>query len=137
MTTLELAGPDSELQLKFLSRLGKRERRAVVRSSLVQIRPWIQHFTEAAVDHSGDGLIRDRRATRRGVKVPHSNTVSSLPGKLGFEIRMKRLELGLTQSQLAQMAGIRRSHLSDLERGIYLPNFGTWTEITRALNSPT
>lgn len=133
MTTLELDGPDSELHLKFLSRLGKRERRAVIRSFLVQIRPWIQYFTRAAIDHSHDGLIRERRAVRRGVNILQSNPLSSLPGALGFKIRMKRLELGLSQTQLSEMTGIRRSHLSDLERGLHLPNAKTRAEIERVL----
>lgn len=39
------------------------------------------------------------------------------PASLGEAIRHYRTEAGLTQAQLAQMAGLRRSYLSELETG--------------------
>jgi len=38
-------------------------------------------------------------------------------GAVGPAIRMYRERAGLTQEQLAQMAGVNRTYLSDLERG--------------------
>ncbi len=39
------------------------------------------------------------------------------PGSLGDAIRHYRTEAGLTQTQLAEMAGLRRIYLSELESG--------------------
>jgi HTH-type transcriptional regulator/antitoxin HipB len=39
------------------------------------------------------------------------------PDSLGAAIRHYRTEAGLTQAELAEMAGLHRTYLSDLERG--------------------
>jgi transcriptional regulator with XRE-family HTH domain len=39
------------------------------------------------------------------------------PDSLGAAIRHYRVEAGLTQAELAEMAGLHRTYLSDLERG--------------------
>lgn len=39
------------------------------------------------------------------------------PASLGDAIRHYRTEAGLTQAQLAEMAGLQRSYLSELETG--------------------
>jgi transcriptional regulator with XRE-family HTH domain len=39
------------------------------------------------------------------------------PSSLGDAIRYYRTEAGLTQAQLAEMAGLQRSYLSELEGG--------------------
>ena len=37
--------------------------------------------------------------------------------RFGFAVKMRREELGLTQEDLADKAGIHRTYLSDVERG--------------------
>jgi transcriptional regulator with XRE-family HTH domain len=37
--------------------------------------------------------------------------------RFGFAVKMRREELGLTQEDLADRAGIHRTYLSDMERG--------------------
>jgi transcriptional regulator with XRE-family HTH domain len=37
--------------------------------------------------------------------------------RFGYAVRVRREELGLTQEDLADRAGIHRTYLSDLERG--------------------
>ena len=37
--------------------------------------------------------------------------------RFGFAVRVRREELGLTQEDLAEKAGIHRTYLSDVERG--------------------
>jgi DNA-binding transcriptional regulator YiaG len=133
LTTLELRGPDSELQLRLISRMTKKERRAFVRGFLVQIRPWLRHFQDPIIDHTGRGLVRDKPVGRCRVKVFRSNSVSTLSGMFGSEIRRKRTELGLSQSELARRLEIQRSHLSDLERGVYLPHPKTRQKIESEL----
>lgn len=54
-------------------------------------------------------------------------------GKIGFEIRTRRLRLGLSQEQFSQMLGIGRAHLSDIERDIHRPGPRTRTKIEEIL----
>ena len=37
--------------------------------------------------------------------------------RFGFAVKLRREELGLTQEDLAERAGIHRTYLSDVERG--------------------
>lgn len=133
MTALELKGPHSELHLKFLSQLSKRERRAVLRGLLVQLRPWLRHFTKLSIDHSSDGLMRTARAHQGGVRPFRGQGLETLSGQYGQQIRMARLEKGHSQATLARAAGIQRSHLSEIERGLYLPQRRTREALETAL----
>jgi DNA-binding XRE family transcriptional regulator len=133
MTTVSLRGPDSEIEIRIVSRAGRRERRTFVRSFLVQIRPWLSHFRNREISHSGRGLVPGRRVGRDEITPFHSTSVATLAGALGYEIRRKRTELGLTQSDLARSVAIQRSHLSDIERGIHLPNPRTRLALEREL----
>ncbi|MBS1961141.1 MAG: helix-turn-helix transcriptional regulator [Bdellovibrionales bacterium] len=134
MTTLELEGPDMELHVRFLARLGKRERRTIVRSLFIQLRPWLRSFTRAAIDNAGDGAIHDSRARERGVFFSASTPIEAAEDAWGTTIRLRRLGLGWTQTELAQRTGIRRSHLSDLERGLHRPSETTKRKIEGLLS---
>jgi transcriptional regulator with XRE-family HTH domain len=37
--------------------------------------------------------------------------------RFGFAVKLRREELGLTQEELAERAGLHRTYLSDIERG--------------------
>ena len=54
---------------------------------------------------------------------------------LGAAIRTRRKQLNLTQSDLANSAGINRSHLSLIETGEQRPSKRTLNEIARALQT--
>jgi DNA-binding XRE family transcriptional regulator len=124
------------MELKILSQLDRRERRHVIRTFLTQIKPWLKRFKTGAIDHTSKGVILDQRVVARGVSTSECAPVHSAIGGLGFEIRMKRLELGLSQGQLSRKLGIRRSTLSNLERGIHLPNYRTCEELAKILDFP-
>jgi transcriptional regulator with XRE-family HTH domain len=55
---------------------------------------------------------------------------------LGRAIRLCRTQRGLSQSELANIAGISVSYLSLLERGKRDPTFSTIEDIASALNVP-
>jgi transcriptional regulator with XRE-family HTH domain len=55
---------------------------------------------------------------------------------LGKAIRLCRIQRGLNQSKLANIAGISVSYLSLLERGKRDPTFSTIEEIASALDVP-
>lgn len=51
----------------------------------------------------------------------------------GAALKARRIELGLSQEELAAVAGIERAHASKLERGEHLPNFVLVIRLARAL----
>jgi DNA-binding XRE family transcriptional regulator len=134
LTKLELIGKEFDLELKILSRQGKQERRALIKSFLRQIKPWLQYFKEGAIDHPDCTIIRNQRAKSRGAKADQGQPIDTPAGALGYEIRMKRLKLGLSQSELAKQLQISRPHLSGLERGLHIPHEKTWKTIKNFLS---
>lgn len=133
ITTLDLSSPDFELGLTLISKLGKRERRAITLSFLRQIRPWFKHFTHQSINHNASGVSFNLRDQERKVKQFHTQPITSLAGRIGFEIRMQRLKIGLSQVLLAKAAGIKRPHLSKIERGLHHPFPQTIQKIKNAL----
>lgn len=55
---------------------------------------------------------------------------------IGEHIRLARKSLGLRQTDLAKMAGLPASHLSDMERGVAIPTIPTLFKVAEALNRP-
>ena len=55
---------------------------------------------------------------------------------IGEHVRLARKSLSLRQSDLAKMAGLPASHLSDIERGASIPTIPTLNKIGDALNRP-
>ena len=68
------------------------------------------------VVHKGGDYNRERDE-RRGIRLERAPEVESPAGRLGFEIRLARLELGWSQEYLASRAEINRGQLSLIERG--------------------
>lgn len=54
---------------------------------------------------------------------------------LGENVRRLRNEQGLSQEELAFRAGMKRSYLSDLERGVRNPTVRALERLARALNT--
>ncbi|HTL11297.1 MAG TPA: helix-turn-helix transcriptional regulator [Bdellovibrionota bacterium] len=51
----------------------------------------------------------------------------------GMWMRQRRLELGLTQEDLARTAGVARTHICELERGRHRPKVSTNIRLSKAL----
>lgn len=47
--------------------------------------------------------------------MPHPS--NKLRGRFGQAVRERRLEIGLTQEQVANLSGLNRSYVTDVERG--------------------
>jgi len=56
--------------------------------------------------------------------------------KIGEHIKLARKSMRLRQSDLAKMAGLPASHLSEIERGASIPTIPTLNKIGDALNRP-
>lgn len=63
----------------------------------------------------------------------HSRSETVLIKSLGLAIRVRRERQGLSQEQLAEKAGIDRSFVSRIERGLANPSFLLLVRISRAL----
>ncbi len=51
----------------------------------------------------------------------------------GAAVRERRLEIGLSQEELAAGAVVERSHMGKIERGEHMPNFVLILRLARAL----
>ncbi len=49
-------------------------------------------------------------------------------------IKKMRIKRGLTQGQLAELLGVKQSHVSRWESGVYLPNATTLKKLAEVLN---
>jgi hypothetical protein len=67
-------------------------------------------------------------------QVPKIDTIQQ---QLGFEIRIKRLELGLTLKQLSERTKISKTYLSEIEHGKYRVKESTLEKINSALKPGT
>ena len=57
-----------------------------------------------------------------------------LPQILGRNVREARVSLGISQEELAFRAGMKRSYVSDLERGTRNPSIKAVARLAGALN---
>lgn len=121
ITTVEISNDAFDLQLKLISQLGPRERRVLARAFLRQLKPLLKMFSKSILGQNSHPPIFNVRNLRHKFRAFHSSPVTTDPGRFGFEIRMKRLKLGLTQQEVADQIGFNRTHLSDIERGVHHP----------------
>lgn len=64
-----------------------------------------------------------------------SHPSDSLRNRFGKAVRERRLELGLTQEQLAYEAGLNRSYITDIERGARNLSLTNIARLVHALDS--
>jgi ribosome-binding protein aMBF1 (putative translation factor) len=71
------------------------------------------------LDFAGCDPVEDTLAYRQhhGVPTPSKHSRHPVLASLGSAIRSRRRELGLSQEQLAERAGLDRSYLGQVERG--------------------
>ena len=69
-------------------------------------------------------------------KPKRGQSTATIDGRVGGRIRERRIMLGLTQQQLAEMIGVRYQQAHKYERGINRVSAGRLFEIARALSAP-
>ena len=124
-TILELNGPIGSIQMRIRSRLSPRQRRTVGIAFMRQIRPFLEYFSTQSIYHTDHEITDFNRNDQRGLNLFSSADFSSKNAQCGFEIRMRRLEKGLSQQDLATQSGLSNRHLSKIERGICRPTHRT------------
>ena len=70
------------------------------------------------------------------IKTAPANRASSIDRHVGARIRERRIMLGLSQQQMADMIGVTYQQAHKYERGINRISAGRLYEITRVLNVP-
>lgn len=74
-----------------------------------------------------------KRSIQRG-RPAGATTYEAEPAKaFGAAVRALRMEHGVAQEDLANLAGIERSHLGKIERGTHMPTLALILKIARAL----
>lgn len=87
-------------------------------------------------EHTSMDELRSSRVDRPGFDADEYNAgreVARLAIEFANAIRERRLELGLTQTQLAQRAGLRQPEVSRLESGGGTPTIGMLERLAHAL----
>jgi transcriptional regulator with XRE-family HTH domain len=56
--------------------------------------------------------------------------------RYGVILQKQRTKAGLSQEELAFKAGVHRTYISQLERGLKCPSLATLLQISRALQMP-
>ena len=87
----------------------------------------------------GTGFIMDAMVTTTTTnpkKAVPANRASSIDRHVGARIRERRIMLGLSQQQMADMIGVTYQQAHKYERGINRISAGRLYEITRVLNVP-
>lgn len=82
------------------------------------------------------GIVTYRLLCRRltcGFKNVHSMKAGELKRLIGTAIRSKRSELGISQEELADRAGLHRTYISDVERGARNPSLESIHKLAMAL----
>jgi transcriptional regulator with XRE-family HTH domain len=76
--------------------------------------------------------VKSMAKPRRG-----RSTAAAIDDHVGGRIRERRIMLGLTQQQLAEMIGVTYQQAHKYERGINRVSAGRLFEIARVLNAPS
>lgn len=133
-----------ELKVEVRGSVSQRERRAVLLATFRRISPLFKLmdfeepvYEEGWIVHRDGGWENAFRDRRKGVRLRQAVRSRTPEQKLGFEIRMRRLKLGLSQVSLARSANINRSHLSQIERGQCRVKLETLRRIESQLRRPT
>jgi DNA-binding XRE family transcriptional regulator len=134
-TQIEAIGSIGSIDLRIKSKvLSPQQRRVMGVTFIRQIKPWLEYFTTLRLDHWEHMKIY-WGTNNSGIPIFKSRPLDTPTGKLGVEIRMRRLELGWTQRDLAKKAGVGSCHLSEIERGLRSPRATTIGKLEAALGA--
>lgn len=115
-TTIEARGGLGGIRIQIFSGLGPQDRRTIGVSLLRSLKPVLRYLRDFEIYHEGEFLSLPRLEAR-GLPLTRSPEIDTERGRLGFEIRTRRLKIGWTQQELAERASINFKHLSRIELG--------------------
>jgi len=80
-----------------------------------------------------DQVEEAKTAYRRQNEMPSDDIPVDFAAILGHRLKDRREQLSLTQSELAEITGIRRPNIARLEKGSTLPNLATLLRLAAGL----
>jgi transcriptional regulator with XRE-family HTH domain len=93
-------------------------------------------LTEMAGEAQRVARGQDNRWVSSMAKPKRGRSTAAIDDHVGARIRERRIMLGLTQQQLAEMIGVTYQQAHKYERGINRVSAGRLFEIARVLNAP-
>ncbi|MEO9335756.1 helix-turn-helix transcriptional regulator [Pseudomonas guguanensis] len=78
-----------------------------------------------------------KRSVQRGRPAGSTTFDAELAQAFGAAVRALRMERGIAQESLANLAGIERSHMGKVERGEHMPTLAIIFKIAGALDCST
>jgi hypothetical protein len=115
-TTIEATGGIGGVQVRISSSWAPQLRRTIGLSLIRSMRPILQYLRDFEILHEGE-MVSLPRLEERAPSLESAPDFNTEAGRLGFEIRTKRLMIGWTQQELAERAKTNFRHLSRIELG--------------------
>lgn len=115
-SVLRLSVHDAAVEIRVRTWRSRRSRRAILLSFFRELKDVFRFWSGIYIHHDGMGLNPWEIETRP-LNFWQLPEVRNPVQTLGFRIRMRRLELGLTQKQLSAKTGLTRTHISHIEHG--------------------
>ena len=78
-----------------------------------------------------------KRTVQRGRPAGSTTFDAELAQAFGTAVRALRMERGIAQESLANLAGVERSHMGKVERGEHMPTLAIIFKIASALDCST
>jgi DNA-binding XRE family transcriptional regulator len=122
------------INLKIISSMPPQARRAIGASLVRSMKPILKYLRNFEFRHESE-LVSLPRLEERGFPLDRSPDLDTEKGRIGFEIRMKRLKIGWTQQELADRASVNSRHLSEIELGLVRVRSRTLQKLRGALDS--
>jgi hypothetical protein len=129
-TRLAIRHRDFEVWFSITSPHSMRFRRQIALQLFRAIKPTAQRLSYLFITHSDAHPLQALNAIRRGVR---SLGASADLSKVGVRYRLRRLKVGLTVREVADLAKVDFSQLSRIERGLCEPRLRTQIKLERVL----
>ncbi|MBI3543251.1 MAG: helix-turn-helix transcriptional regulator [Deltaproteobacteria bacterium] len=112
--------------------LGRKTRRTFTLALIMAMRPHLSALLSGAIHDTDQPQMRN--PDRYALSLHEALEIGTPASELGYRIRQARLALKLSQTGLAALVNVDRTHLSRIERGIHYPQVRTLKRIELALN---
>jgi DNA-binding XRE family transcriptional regulator len=110
-----------------------RARRTFALALIRELSPALRAIANPKILHEDAHWSQWIHAENRETSLKQAPCIGDSDGQLGFAIRMRRLEIGLSQESLSKAAGITAAYLSQIEKGRHRPRLDTLRRIEAAL----
>ncbi len=132
-TEMRVSIPGHTLTFRVEGNLSHRHRRALCLFLLRHLKPAIRQIRNVTIRHRDEHHLNWIHLFDRPVSLSQALHSHTDPEKLGFEIRMRRLNSRMTQRELATASGLSETQLSHIEHGKVTPRVTTLRRIEAAL----